>query len=184
MTTAPIFGLDPDSALSQIRNRTLSNLRVRILNSLFDAVTTRDAVEWVAQQIQTGDRTYICTVNVAILMMMRSQPRLQKFVEEAGLIVADGQPVIWASHWLGSPLPERVTGIDLIDAIAARAQREGFGIYFMGATAEIMEKTVEKFRRKYPRLKIRKRAIAPMLFVRAVRRFSWSGWVCRSKKHF
>jgi N-acetylglucosaminyldiphosphoundecaprenol N-acetyl-beta-D-mannosaminyltransferase len=154
MTTTPILGFDSDAVLSQVKSRPLNIFRVRILNSLFDAVTTRDSVEWVVQQIQTNQRSYICTVNVAILMMMRSLPRLQKFVAEAGLIVADGQPIIWASHGLDCPLPERVAGIDLIEAIAVRAQREGFGIYFMGATTEIMEQTVDKFRRKYPRLKI------------------------------
>ena len=33
------------------------------------------------------------------------------------LVTADGQAVVWASRVLRRPLPERVTGIDLMDAL-------------------------------------------------------------------
>jgi N-acetylglucosaminyldiphosphoundecaprenol N-acetyl-beta-D-mannosaminyltransferase len=128
--------------------------RARILNSFFDIVTTQDTVEWIVHQIKTNQRSYICTVNVAILMMMRSLPCLAQFAAKAGLIVADGQPIIWASHWLKNPLPERVTGIDLIAAIAERAQTEGFSIYCLGANSATIEQAVANLRAKYPKLTI------------------------------
>jgi N-acetylglucosaminyldiphosphoundecaprenol N-acetyl-beta-D-mannosaminyltransferase len=128
--------------------------RARILNSFFDIVTTPDTVEWIVQQIKTNQRSYICTVNVAILMMMRSLPCLAQFASKAGLIVADGQPIIWASHWLKNPLPERVTGIDLISAIAERAQTEGFSIYCLGANPATIEQAVANLKAQYPKLTI------------------------------
>ncbi|WP_017651779.1 WecB/TagA/CpsF family glycosyltransferase [Fortiea contorta] len=128
--------------------------RVQILNTGFDPLTLTQTVDWVIDLIKSGQRGYICTVNVAILMMMRSHPQLQNFVSKAALIVADGQPLIWTSKFLPSSLPERVTGIDLIDAIAQRAEQEGLGIYIMGATAQVISAAVAKMQSKYPQLKI------------------------------
>ncbi len=128
--------------------------KVKILGTSFDALSLEQTVDWVVQLINTNQRGYICTVNVAILMMMRSHLQLSNFVQKAALIVADGQPLVWTSKFLEQSLPERVTGIDLIDAIAARAETEGLGIYLMGATTEVIAATVFKMQSKYPRLKI------------------------------
>ncbi|MBW4641699.1 MAG: WecB/TagA/CpsF family glycosyltransferase [Goleter apudmare HA4340-LM2] len=132
----------------------VTNNRIRILDTDFDCITLSETVEWIVQLIKAGNRGYICTVNVAILMMMRSHPQLQNFVNNAALVVADGQPLVWTSKFLTQSLPERVTGIDLIDAIAARSEAEGLGIYLMGGTAEVIAQTVLKMQSKYPKLKI------------------------------
>lgn len=136
------------------RGKIESTNKVQILETGFDALTLAETVDWVSQLVKAGKRGYICTVNVAILMMMRSNQRLQNFVDNAALIVADGQPLIWTSQLLPSSLPERVTGIDLIDAIAQRAEPEGLSIYLMGGTTQVIGTTVLKMQSKYPKLKI------------------------------
>lgn len=153
MIRTPAF---PWSLRSMCRNTETSttNHRVQILNSEFDAVTTNEAVEWSMQLIQSGQRGYICTVNVAILMMMRTDERLRRFTEKATLIVADGKPIVWVSRWLSRSLPERVTGIDLIDELAARAEQQEIGIYLLGATSDVINTAAQALRAKYPKLKV------------------------------
>lgn len=111
-------------------------------------------VESVASAIAAGRRGYMCTVNVAILMMMRSDRVLQSFVERARWVVADGQPLVWASRLGPQPLPERVAGVDLIGALCARAARDGFGVYLLGATDETVRATAAALVRRYPGLTI------------------------------
>ncbi|MCU0524310.1 MAG: WecB/TagA/CpsF family glycosyltransferase [Elainella sp. Prado103] len=128
--------------------------RVQILHGQFDALSTSETVDWAMRLIQSGQRGYLCTVNVAILMMMQSNDRLRQFVEKAALIVADGQPLIWVSHWFSCPLPERVTGIDLIDELCARAAQENVGIYLLGATSEVITTAATNLQARYPELHI------------------------------
>lgn len=128
--------------------------RVRILNGLFDPVSLPDTVDLVTGFIRSGRRGYLCTVNVAILMLMRSMPRLETFVNNAEFVVADGQPLIWASRLFSTPLPERVAGVDLVDALSERARREGFGIYLLGAHSEVVEEASRRLAGRYPGLKI------------------------------
>lgn len=126
----------------------------KILNCSFASLKMSEVLDWGTQLIQTGERGYICTVNVAILMMMASNSRLQKFVEGASLVVADGQPIIWASQWLSRALPERVTGIDLTFALAEIAQEKQYKIYLLGASREVIKEAAANLKLRYPQLDI------------------------------
>ena len=128
--------------------------RPRILNGHFDPLTLPQAVDAVFQHLNAGRRGWLCTVNVAYLMMMRVDAGLQSFVERAALVVADGQPLIWYSRWLGAPLPERVPGIDMVDPICERAAREGKHLYILGATEEVAAQVTQWLRKRYPTLHI------------------------------
>jgi UDP-N-acetyl-D-mannosaminuronic acid transferase (WecB/TagA/CpsF family) len=64
--------------------------RVKLLNGEFDPFTLRQTVDAVFSMLREGQRGWLCTVNVAILMMMRSDAWLQTFVQRAALVVADG----------------------------------------------------------------------------------------------
>ncbi|MGH7324231.1 MAG: WecB/TagA/CpsF family glycosyltransferase [Candidatus Rokuibacteriota bacterium] len=128
--------------------------RVRVLNGDFDSLTLTETVDWAATWIRNGGRGYLCTVNVAVLMMMRQDRRLQRIVDQAALVVADGQPIVWASCLADRPLPERVAGIDLVDALAARATREGFGVYLLGARRPVVEAAARRLRAAHPGLSI------------------------------
>ena len=127
---------------------------VPILNAEFGSVTLQDTVDWARDWIESGQRGYICTVNVAILMMMRADHNLQRFVDGASLVVADGPPLIWASHLQRDALPERVTGVDLVDELCELSSEEGFGVYFLGARREVIETAVARLKARHPGLQI------------------------------
>lgn len=127
---------------------------VPILNCEFGSVTLGDTVDWARDWIASGRSGYICTVNVAILMMMRSDPNLQRFVDGASLVVADGQPLVWASNLQAERLPERVTGVDLVEELCVLASREAFGVYFLGAKREVIETAVNRLKERNPALRV------------------------------
>jgi N-acetylglucosaminyldiphosphoundecaprenol N-acetyl-beta-D-mannosaminyltransferase len=128
--------------------------QIQVLNGRFDALTLPQTVEAIFQLLQAGRRGWLCTVNVAILMMMRSDARLQNFVDQAELSVADGQPIVWFSPFFGKRLPERVTGIDLIEAICRRASINGKKIYLLGATDDVASGAVQQLRSRHPGLNV------------------------------
>lgn len=128
--------------------------RVTFLNSAFDPLTLPQTVDAIFTSLQEKKRGWLCTVNVAILMMMRSNPRLQRFVDQAALIVPDGQPLIWFGPLFNAPMPERVTGVDLVDELCARAARDGVGVYLLGATQDIVSRVAQRLQRANPTLKL------------------------------
>src|SRR5262245_1185211 len=111
-------------------------------------MTLAQTVDAVFRLIGLGQRGWLCTVNVAVLMMMRGNSRLQKFVDRAALVVADGQPLIWFSRFTDR-LPERVTGVELVDALCERAALEGKRVFLLGATHEIVAKVARGLRSRW-----------------------------------
>ncbi len=128
--------------------------KTRCLNGRFDPLTLSETVDAIFSVLAAGRRGWLCTVNVAILMMMRTDARLQAFVERAALTVADGQPLVWLARLLGERLPERVAGIDLVDRVCARAAREGKRVYLLGATREVVAEAAKRLRARHAGLRI------------------------------
>jgi len=126
--------------------------RAQILNGAFDPVTFDEAVDTIFTTLDGPTRGWVCTVNVAALMAMRRDPLLQAFVERAQLVVADGQPIVWCARLFGTRLPERVTGIDLIDALCRRAAMERKHVYLLGSTPQLLRRAIDALRRRYPGL--------------------------------
>jgi N-acetylglucosaminyldiphosphoundecaprenol N-acetyl-beta-D-mannosaminyltransferase len=128
--------------------------RAQILNAAFDPLTLTQTVDAAFQRLEAGQRGWLATVNVSILMMMRSDKRLQGFVDRAALVVADGQPLVWCSRWLGQRLPERVTGVDLVDVMCQRAAAEGKRVFLLGARPATVEKLAGRLAAKHVNLQI------------------------------
>ena len=157
----------PSDTMPRLETGRAPPCRAQILNGRFDGLTADQTVEELIRAIRAGERGILSTVNVAILMMMRSSPRLQRFVDGSRWTVADGQPLVWASHLWQQPLPERVAGIDLIDKLCARAVQEEIGVYFLGAEANTVRTAVRVLRRRHRGLDVRGLGRDPLgLFLR------------------
>lgn len=51
---------------------------------------------------------------------------------EASLVTCDGKPVLWASHLLGKPLPQSVTGSDLLPALCKYGASQSIKVALIG----------------------------------------------------
>jgi N-acetylglucosaminyldiphosphoundecaprenol N-acetyl-beta-D-mannosaminyltransferase len=119
-----------------------------------DAVVLDEAVRRCMQAVADGPAIEVGVLNAAKIVLMRSNRELSDAVSSADLLLADGQSVVWASRFLREPLPARVAGIDLFTALLAAAEREDRSVYLVGATPEVLARTVAEIRRRHPRLRI------------------------------
>lgn len=127
-----------------------------ILGCNFHSVTTTDALAHISDWSSHEERRThtIVTVNVAILMLMRSDKRLAEAVSKADLVVADGAPIVWVSKWLRSRLPERVTGIDLMERMLEEGSRQRLRVFLLGTTEERLRALVRTVQLRYPGVEI------------------------------
>jgi N-acetylglucosaminyldiphosphoundecaprenol N-acetyl-beta-D-mannosaminyltransferase len=89
-----------------------------------------------------------------MLMMMRRNWRLQRFIDGAAICVADGQPLVWASKLQRTRIPERIAGVDLVDALCRIAADSGFRVYFLGAKLDVIQQVARRMQSKYPSLHV------------------------------
>ncbi len=104
--------------------------------------------------VERGTFAQQVSINAVKIVTLHDDPIMREVVNRCALVNADGQSVVWASRLLGDPLPERVPGIDLMHALIALAERDGYGIYILGARVEVLEMAVRRLRAAHPRLRI------------------------------
>lgn len=124
-------------------------MRISILNCPIDALTLDDTVKKVEQAISVKRQMHHVVVNAVKLMNMRKDRQLHRSVVSADVINADGASVIWLSKRLKTPLPERVTGIDLMQTLVEKAASHGWKCYFLGAKEEVVREVVRKYGDRY-----------------------------------
>ncbi len=123
--------------------------RIYILNCPIDALTMEETLEFIDLAIKEGKHIHHVVVNAAKLVKMQKDKELYDSVVNADIINADGMSVVWASKLLGKSLPERVTGIDLMQELVKLAYKRGYKIFFFGAEEEIVKKVVEKYSKEF-----------------------------------
>ncbi|MBN0048818.1 WecB/TagA/CpsF family glycosyltransferase [Streptomyces actuosus] len=102
------------------------------------ALTLAESVA-AAEQLIADERPHQhVSVNAAKVVRARRDPELARIIRSCSLVNADGQSVVWAGRVLGHPLPERVTGIDLILALWDRAARERYRVFLLGAEPAVV----------------------------------------------
>jgi len=106
--------------------------RVRIGSLWIDALDFADALDEIAALVRSGSGGAIFTPNVDHVVMAERDARLRAAYDAASLALVDGMPVLWASRLLGTPLPEKVSGSDLVMPLARVAAAHGWRVYLLG----------------------------------------------------
>jgi len=130
--------------------------RIELLGCPFDPLTEDETVDLVLRWREESPRRshHIITVNVAILMMAREDPKLANAIEKADLVVVDGKPLVWSARWLGSPVPQKVSGVDLMKRLLEVGDARGLSIFLLGTTQERLDVLERVIRAKYPHVRI------------------------------
>ncbi len=125
-----------------------------------DLEQTARLIVTLAQGADSRRRPYYLTsVNGEVLARRRLDAAFAGLIDDADLISADGEPLVFASRILAQiGLPERVATTDLYPVVAAMAEEAGLSFYLLGATEEVNSDAYGATRRMFPRLNIRGRS--------------------------
>jgi N-acetylglucosaminyldiphosphoundecaprenol N-acetyl-beta-D-mannosaminyltransferase len=125
---------------------------VVVLGVPFDRMTLASAVDSIESMIAQGGSHYVVTPNVDFLVKARRDPELLRILCGADLVLCDGKPIVWASRWLGDPLPGRVAGSDLLPCLLQRAVLLGWRIFLLGAGPGVAAEAARRISRAHPSL--------------------------------
>ena len=96
----------------------------------------------------------IVGANAHLVTLAERDERFAEAMQKADLAVPDGISVVMASRVLGEPIPERVTGGDLMERMCAEAAHYGFRVFFLGGLPGAAKMAAFNLRERYPGLKI------------------------------
>jgi N-acetylglucosaminyldiphosphoundecaprenol N-acetyl-beta-D-mannosaminyltransferase len=140
--------------------------------------------DWLSPGIHLKKRHIVVTPNPEILLEAQKDDKYRRILNKADLSIPDGIGVLWASkfkkiantkdsklkkcskwfvslsmiplskRYIRTELPERVTGVDLMEKICKLAEIKGSKVFLLGAGKGIAGLTAEKLMEKYPELLI------------------------------
>lgn len=128
--------------------------RVPVWGLLLARVTAAQTVDLVDELIQRERPGLFITANLHYAMLSDRHLRMQIVNARATFILADGMPMVWYSRLKRQPLPERVTGADMIFKLCERAAQKGHRVYFLGGEPDIARYAAEKLIALYPGLQV------------------------------
>ena len=119
-----------------------------------EAEAVERIVEFAKRRHATGDNesraAFVATLNVDFVANAVSgwpfggNDELWGYLKDADLVTADGMPIVALSRILRQPLPERVTGADMVPAILRRCAEEGLSVYVLGGDRDAVEEAFGK----------------------------------------
>lgn len=129
-------------------------MKVKILGARVDALNMKGAVERVLELASRGGTAQVVTLNAEMLYTAQHHAGLLQAINASDLVVPDGAGVVWASRFLGCPLPERVPGIDLVGELAREGGSRGFRFYLFGGRPGVAEEAARNLKARHPGLNI------------------------------
>ena len=128
---------------------------VPILGCGIDPLRQDEVLHWCFETCRGDHRARILlTANASHLVAMQDDDGLREAARAADLVTPDGMSLVWAGRLLGGEIPERVAGIDLLEALLRGAPAKGLRVFLLGAKPAVMQRFVAHCRSSYPGIEI------------------------------
>lgn len=128
--------------------------RIEILSVPFDAVTYEQALEVIAGFIERNEKVHVTTPNPEMLVEASRNKPFLKVLQKSALALPDGIGILWAARVFHHQLPQRVTGIDLMQKMVEHSEKTGWTLFFLGAQEGVASIAAENLKRRYPQTHI------------------------------
>ncbi len=133
-----------------------SRPRVDIRGVGFDNVTLDEAALAIVSHAEAdeGKLLTVFTPNSEIVQLSVEDGtgNLRRIINSAGLVIPDSTGIIKAAKIFGTPLSEKIAGVELGDVVLALSAKRGIPVYFLGGKPGVAETAKEKTEAKYPGL--------------------------------
>jgi N-acetylglucosaminyldiphosphoundecaprenol N-acetyl-beta-D-mannosaminyltransferase len=127
---------------------------IAVLGLPLDSLTADGAIDAIEGLILSGGTHQIATANLDFWLNSLSDRHLHRIIAGCSLVLADGMPLVWVSKLLACPLPQRVTGVDLVPRLAALSVSKGYGIFLLGGKGDVAERAKALLEEKFPGVRI------------------------------
>ena len=134
---------------TQMSGQGMASSRVRIGHLWVDAVTFDGALAAIDALVRSGRGGSVFTPNVDHVVTVEDDAAFRAAYDAVSLSLADGKPILWAAALLGTPLPEKVSGSDLIEPLLHLAGRSAWRVFLLGGAPGVAGAAAERARHDF-----------------------------------
>lgn len=125
-----------------------------ILKTNINILTMEKTVAYLTSHLEELRGRYICVSNVHTTVTAYRDEAYRAVQNGSALNLPDGKPLSIVQRWRGYREAQRVPGPDLMPALFALSETEGYSHYFYGSTPETLQTLKQKLLERFPKLKI------------------------------
>ena len=152
--------------------------RIELRGVPLDVLTREEAGRRMERLLETDGCSVVVTPNCEILYAAEKNAELRTALLGAELAVPDGIGVVKAAKMAGTPLKERLAGIDICTDTLMICAEKGMSVFFLGGKPGTAERAAKNMEQQIPGLKVAGTAdgyFLPEEEERLVRRIAESG---------
>lgn len=129
-------------------------IRIDVLGVSFDNITMAEATEKALSLMTRREAAYVVTPNPEIVMLCRDDSCLLSAVNSANLVLPDGIGIIKGAQILGTPLREKLPGIEFAETLFSLMADKGMTLFLLGAKPGVADIAAQKLTDRYVGLKV------------------------------
>jgi N-acetylglucosaminyldiphosphoundecaprenol N-acetyl-beta-D-mannosaminyltransferase len=127
---------------------------LEILGCRMDALDADAAADAITALARTGRGAQIVTLGTEMVVYAQRDARYRAVINNSTLSLCDTIGLLAVARTRGVPLRDRVTGVELIELICARAARERMRVYLFGAAPGVADEAARVLQQRHPGLVI------------------------------
>ncbi len=117
-------------------------------------VDLRQLLDALVGRARQGRRTRAHYLNAHTFNLTLDRPEFRQILATCELLYADGMSVVWASRWLGRPLPQRLSAADYFETFAQRCAAAQVSVFLLGGQAGVADAAATTLKKRVSGLKI------------------------------
>ena len=124
-------------------------MKKEVLGIQFDDLTREEAAQAGAALLAEDKFHYVVTPNPEFILASERDSEFRNVLNGADLVLADGIGVVYSAKILGTPLKERVPGVEFADDMLACLNERGGRLYLLGARPGVAEEAGQRIVERY-----------------------------------
>ena len=127
-------------------------MKKEILGIQFDDLTRQEAAQRGGELLAEDRFHYVVTPTPEFILAAEKDDDFRTVLNGADLVLPDGIGVVYSAKILGTPLKERVPGIEFAADMLACLDEMGGRLFLLGAKPGVAEKAGENILARYPNI--------------------------------
>lgn len=129
-------------------------MKIDVMGVGFHNLTKAEFAQRARAMLHNREKGYCVTPNAEIVYEAIQDETFRDLLNGAALVLPDGAGVVLGAKILGTPLKEKVAGIEFGEAICSILAENGGRLYLLGSKPGIAQQAGENLVKKYPGLVI------------------------------
>ena len=127
-------------------------MKTEILGIRFDNLSRQEAAQRGGEMLREDRFHYVVTPNPEFILAAEKDNSFRAILNDADLVIPDGIGVVYSAKILGTPLQERVPGIEFAGKMLEKLNEMGGRLFLLGAKPGVAERAGENIVEQYPNI--------------------------------